>query len=1132
MDDVLRRLRALSPDRRAELFARLAERGEEFDVHPLSPGQRRLWLLDQLHPGVPTYNVPYAFRLHGDLDVNALGLALRLLVLRHESLRTAFLDLSGEPRQLILADPPVGLAVTDEPVPPVGRDSTAAALADAEARTPFDLSTQPPVRARLVRFAGTDALLLITFHHIGCDGWSTRLLFDELRAAYTALTGGAQPDLGPEPLRYPDYARWQAERLAGSTGADLRGYWVGQLAGAPPVLELPTDRPRPPVRAGAGGIERFDWPADLARSVATFARAERATPFMVVLAGWNALLHRYSGQDDLVVGTSVANRNRPETANAVGFYVNTLAVRTRLDPAEGFRRLLTAVRATVLAAQGHQELPFDAVVDALRPPRSTARHPLVQTFVGMEDSEADILALPGLSVERVETHSGTAKWDLELSLTATSGRIAGSLEYDSALWEPGTVRALLAHLRQLLRAGIADPDEPISRLPMLTPAERERIVRGRNPRTAPRQAGRMVHELFEDSVEATPDATALVFADTRLTYRELDERANRLAHHLRASGVGREHLVGIHLPRSPELVVAMQGVLKAGAGYVPLDPVHPPQRIAYMLADSGTRVVVTVSDLAGSLPPDVRTVLLDRDADGIASEPAHRPVRRGHPGDLAYVIYTSGSTGRPKGVMVPHAGVCNLVDELVRLVGVTRHDRVLQFASFGFDVSVADIMSGLSTGATLVLASRPDLQPGADLARTIRDHGVTVAGLPPTVLRLMDPADTPGLRVVMAGGEACPGEVAAAWAPGRDFINIYGPTEASIWVTATRCDGTENPLPIGRPLAANQCYVLDRDLEPVPVGVPGELCLGGVGVVRGYLGRSGLTADRFVPDPFSGRPGARLYRTGDLARLRPDGALEFLRRMDDQVKVRGYRIELGEIEAAISAHDDVRAAVVVTREDVPGDVRLIAYLVPAAGRTVESATLRAALRRDLPEYMVPSAFVPVPTIPRTANGKLDRGALPAPGSVGVGGDEQPAAPPRTPMERVITDVWREVLRVDRIGTDDNFFDVGGNSLLLARARSRLSEALGRPVPAVTLFTYPTVHALAGHLDDAERTGSGVHRTRPGTGRDLAGGRHALLARSTRTTRQPGTGNGNGNSDSTGTGNGAGTGNNTGTEASG
>ncbi|MGX7829146.1 non-ribosomal peptide synthetase [Actinokineospora sp. 24-640] len=1078
MSEVLKRLRALTPERRAAFAARIAERGAEFDVHPVSSGQRRLWLLEQLHPGRPAHNVPYAFRLRGGLDVTALAEALRLLGTRHESLRTVFLDLRGEPRQMILPEPPFALETAGGPADP-------RALADAEARTPFDLATEAPVRARLVRLGADDHLLLVTLHHIVCDGWSTKLLFAELAAAYESLVDGQEPDLGPEPLRYQDFSRWQTEWLAGPAGDELRAHWVAALDGAPPVLELPTDHARPAVLSMAGGIQRFTWPGELAERLAAFARAERVTPFMVLVAAWNVLLHRRTGQTDLVVGTNVANRGREETEGTVGFFVNTLALRTRIDPAAGFRALLAAVRETVLAAQAHQDLPFEAVVDAVRPPRSTAHHPVVQTLVGVEDSESDILTLPGLAVERVESHSGTAKWDLELALTATAGRIAGSLEYDSALYEPATAQALLGNLRTLLTAGIADPERPVDRLPILTDAERERVLRTWNPPTRARQAGRLVHELAEATADRTSDATALVFESGAMTYAELEARANQLAHHLRAAGVGRGSLVGICLPRSLELVVAMQGVLKSGAAYVPLDPVHPAQRIAYMLGDSGARIVLTTPELAGTLPADVPTLFLTE-----VSGPAHRPQRITEPDDLAYVIYTSGSTGKPKGVMVPHAGVCNLVDELVRLAGITAADRVLQFASFGFDVSVADIMSSLTAGATLVLAARADLQPGPDLARTINDNGVTVAGLPPTVLRLMDPAAVPGLRTVMAGGEACPAEVAARWAPGREFTNIYGPTETSIWVTSTPCDGTENPLPIGHPVAANECHILDAHLEPVPVGVPGELCVGGVGVVRGYLGKPALTADRFVPDPFSGRPGARLYRTGDLARFRADGRIEFLRRMDDQVKVRGYRVELGEVQAAIGACDGVRAAVVVTREDVPGDVRLVAYVVAEDGRAVDAAALRAALRQSLPEYMVPSAFVPVDTIPRNASGKLDRAALPAPEAAA---GERALVPAGTPLERAIVEVWREVLRVERIGADDNFFDVGGNSLLLAKTRARLAETLGRDIPAVTLFTFPTVHALAAHFEGAD--------TAIETGRDLATGRRALLARRAASARE-------------------------------
>ncbi|WP_177221104.1 non-ribosomal peptide synthetase [Lentzea xinjiangensis] len=1065
MQDVLRRLRALDPEKRAAVFARLAERGEEFNVHPVSSGQRRLWLLDQLHPGSAVHNVPYAFRLRGSVDPGALAAALTQVGRRHEALRTVFLDLDGDPRQVILPEPQFALQVTDLDV--ADRDACAAERAAEAAREPFDLAEGPLLRAELVVFDETDALLLVSMHHIICDGWSTQLLFAQWRAAYES------GDLGPAPAQYLDFSRWQNEWLNGPDGARLLGYWTAQLAGVPPVLELPADHPRPAVLRMRGAAESFAWPASLQRRLDEFCLAERVTPFMVLVTAWNVLLHRYCGADDIVVGTNVGNRPAG-TEDAVGFFVNTVALRTTVDPATGFRELLHRVRDTTLAAQQHQELPFELLVEALAPPRSTAHQPVVQTVVGMEDGQHEIFSLPRVRVDRVASHSGTSKWDLELAVTSTEGGITGLLEYDSALYEPATARRLLGHLETLLSAGLADPECPVGRLTMITAAERAQLVREWNPPPAPRLDGVLVHELAEASADRAPDAVALVFEDRELTYRELDERANQLAHRLRSAGIGRGHLVGISLPRSIELVVAQQGVLKSGAAYVPLDPEYPAERLAHMVSDSGLRVVVTLGRLAGRFP-GVDALPLD-EAD-LSAEPVERLPRTAGPDDLAYVIYTSGSTGKPKGAMLPHRGVVNLADELARTLGIGPGNRMLQFASFSFDVSVADIVVTLSAGATVVLAAQHDLQPGPDLARTITSQRVDTACLPPTVLRLTDPALVPGLRTLMAGGEACPDEVAAAWAPGRRFLNVYGPTEASIWITSSECDGTESPLPIGRPIAGNTAYVLDEHREPVPIGVPGELCLGGVQVARGYLNRPELTAERFVPDPFAG---GRLYRTGDLARFLPDGRIEFLRRMDDQIKLRGYRIELGEVQTAVSRHPSVRAAVVIAREDVPGDVRLVAYAVAAAGRRIDAAELRAHLRRGLPEYMVPSAFVEVPTIPRNPNGKLDRRALPEPESVRP---ERVVAPVGNQTERAISEVWREVLRTDRVGADDNFFDLGGNSVLLVKARSRLAEVLARDVPTVTLFTYPTVRALAAHFD-----GGGRAETR------TAGGRKALLTR--------------------------------------
>ncbi|SDG06453.1 amino acid adenylation domain-containing protein [Lentzea fradiae] len=1065
MQDVLRRLRALDQEKRAAVFARIAEHGEDFNVHPVSPGQRRLWLLDQLHPGSPVYNVPYAFRLRGPVDAGALSAALVELGLRHEVLRTVFLDLDGDPRQVILPEPQFSLVVTHADV--TDRDAYAVSRAAEAAREPFDLADGPLLRAELVVFDPTDSLLLISMHHIVCDGWSTQLLFSELSTVYSGQ------HLGPAPAQYLDFSRWQAEWLDGQESAEQLGYWTRQLAGIPPVLGLPTDRPRPAVMRMCGGAVEFAWPASLKERLDEFCLAERVTPFMVLVTAWNVLLHRYSGADDVVVGTNVGAR-RVEIEDAAGFFVNTVALRTKIDPAVSFRELLHQVRDTTLAAQQHQDLPFERVVEALAPPRSTAHQPVVQTVVGMEDGQHSLLSLPGVDVRRVPAHSGTAKWDLELGVTSTEGGITGLLEYDSDLYDRETASRLLGHLEVLLTAGLADPSCSVGRLPLLTSAERVRLLDEWNPHAEARLDGVLVHELTEASADRTPDAVALVFEDQELTYRELDERANRLAHLLRSRGIGRGDLVGISLPRSLDLVVAQQAVLKSGAAYVPLDPEYPADRLAYMVSDSGLRLVVTLDRFAARFPGADALPLDETDLSGL---PADRPHRTIEPDDLAYVIYTSGSTGKPKGAMLPHRGVANLADELARMLGIGPGNRMLQFASFSFDVSVADIMVTLSAGATVVLAAQHDLQPGPDLARTINSQRVDVACLPPTVLRLTDPALVPGLRTLMAGGEACPDEVAAAWAPGRRFINIYGPTEASIWITSTECDGTESPLPIGRPIRGNTAYVLDEHREPLPAGIPGELHLGGVQVARGYLDRPELTAERFVPNPFGA---GRLYRTGDLARFLPDGRIEFLRRLDDQIKLRGYRIELGEIQTAVAQHPSVRAAVVIAREDVPGDVRLVAYAVAGQGHRIDPAELRAHVRRGLPEYMVPSAFVEVPTIPRNPNGKLDRRALPAPESVRT---ERVVVPIGNRTERAISDVWREVLRTDRVGADDNFFDLGGNSVLLVKARSRLAEVFEREVPTVMLFTYPTVRALAAHFD-----GTGTTASR------ASGGRGALLAR--------------------------------------
>ncbi|HEY0553140.1 MAG TPA: amino acid adenylation domain-containing protein, partial [Thermoanaerobaculia bacterium] len=1042
---------------------------------PLSFAQQRLWFMDRLEPGSTAYNLVQAVRLSGDLDAGALDRALAAVVARHESLRTRFGEWQGHPFQVVEAvdvERPFGprrVDLRELPALPVEeREAEALRLLNAEALTPFDLAAGGLLRATLYTLGAREHLLALVIHHIVADGWSIGLLLDEIVAEYAAPSS-----LPPLPVQYADYAVWQRQWLAGETLAGEMDYWRRQLAGAPPLLELPTDRPRPAVQSYRGGTLRFRLAAGLPERVAALARGEGLTPFMALMAGFDALLARYSGQPDVVVGTPVANRRLVETEKLIGLFANTLVLRVDLADDPPFADLGRRVRQAALEAFARQDVPFERMVDGLEVERHLAYSPLFQVMFNLQTPTAGRVELPGLTLEPVETARSGAQFDLTLSLIQWENEVSGFLEYSSDLFDRATIERLLGHYQVLLAAAVETSERSVGELPLLTADERRQITEEWNDTAVAWPRETLIHELVERRAAARPEAWAVGFGAERLSYGELDARANRLARHLRRLGVGPEVLVGLCVERSAAMVVALLGILKAGGAYVPLDPSHPAERLGLVLADSAVPVLVTEEPLRGALPAhSARTVCLDRDAEAIARESA-RPLERVVDAEtLAYVLYTSGSTGRPKGVGLPHRAVVNFLRAMAGRPGMGEGDVVPALTTLSFDIAGLEIYLPLMVGGRVEVLGREEAADGARLAGRLAAIGATVAQATPATWRLLIDAGWQGIAglKVLCGGEALPRELASALqARGAELWNVYGPTETAVWSAAGEVAAGDGTVPLGRPIANTAFYVVDRDLEPVPIGVAGELLIGGEGLCRGYLHRPDLTAEKLVPQSFPGKvAGARVYRTGDLVRYRPSGELEFLGRIDHQVKVRGFRIELGEIEAALGRLPGVRQAVVTVRED-GGDKRLVAYLV-AEGEAPAAAELRRHLRGIVPEYMVPAAFVPLAAFPLTPSGKVDRRALPAPEASAAA---EGYSAPQGPVEELLAGIWAEVLRVERVGARDNFFALGGHSLLATQVVSRVRVALSVELPLQRLFEAPTVSALARAVEAARQASAGA-----------------------------------------------------------
>ncbi len=1062
---------------------------------PLSFAQQRLWFLDLLEPESATYIVSAAFRLVGELHVLALEQSLNEIVRRHEVLRTVFTVVNDTPVQKVLPPSTLSLICTDiSDRPEKELEQALPDLLSEEAKQPFDLSRGPLIRAKLLRLDPQEHVVVLNMHHIVFDGWSMGVLFRELSVLYEGYCSGKPSSLPELQIQYADYSVWQHQWLQGEELEHQLVYWRNKLDGLS-TLQLPTDRVRPAVQTFRGSSQVFSLSEQLSRAIKTLSQRESVTPFMTLLAAFQVLLSRYCGQADVAVGSPIAGRNRQETEGLIGFFVNTLVLRADLSNNPTFKQLLREVRETTLEAYSHQDLPFEKLVDELHPDRNLSSSPLFQVMFTFHNNADQPLEFERLTVDPIQTTSHTAKFDLSLTMSEKDGTLRGSVNYNTDLFDDSTIERMIGHFQTLLEGIVSNPEWRISELPLLTEAEKVQLLVEWNDTKRDYPSDKCIHQLFEEQVARTPEAVAVVFEDQQLTYRELNNRANQLAHYLQKFGIGPEVLVGLCVERSIEMVVGLLGILKAGGAYVPLDPSYPKDRLAFMIQDTQVPVILTDVICAGKLPPsDARVIRLDEDWKEISQEARENPQFSSTPSQLACVIYTSGSTGQPKGVMVSHRALATHTISAVEHYGLGSIDRVLQFASLSFDVAAEEIFPAWLSGAAVVLL--PERTPTIDdFVDYLIKEGITVVNLPSAYwhqwvdeLDRLDKKLPPSLRLLIVGNEKVLLDHFERWHQAFGgkvrWLNAYGPTEATITAAVYEApQGDENyrdltSVPIGRPMPNRQIYILDQYLQPVPIGVTGEIFIDGPALALGYLNNSELTAEKFIANPFCPDSSARLYRTGDLGRYLPDGNIEFLGRIDNQVKIRGYRIELGEIEAVLGQHPAVREAIVLAREgsskDSTGspttDKRLVAYVVAPSNTSTNE--LRSFLKQKLPDYMIPSAFVFLDALPLTPNGKLDRKALPAPDQSRPELEETLTAP-RNPVEEIVASIWAEVLKLEKVGIQDNFFDLGGHSLLATQVVSRIGRALQVELPLRALFETPTVAGLAERVEEARRKEQGL-----------------------------------------------------------
>ena len=1047
---------------------------------PLSFAQQRLWFLEQLEPGTPTYNIPVGFRLLGRLNDGALERSLNELIKRHESLRTTFAVVEGEPVQMIAPFQSFSLRREDlQQLAESEREDKALQLVTEEASQSFDLSQGPLLRVTLLRLTPQEHILLLVVHHIISDGWSMGVAYREVAAFYRAFSAGEPSSPLPElPIQYVDYSCWQRQFYQGNVLDEQISYWKKQLDGAPPVLELPTDHARPAVQSSRGQGQFICLPTALTEALRALGRQEGATLFMTILASVQVLLSRYTRRDDIVVGTPTANRMRTETEGLIGFFVNTLVFRTDLAGDPSFREFVRRVRAVSLEAFSYQDLPFEKLVEELRPDRDPSYNPLFQVMFTFQNAAQRFPQLQGVAVSPINIKTLGAKFDLDLTAVDRGDELLLRINYRTDLFESATITRMLAHWQTLLEAATANPEATISALPLLTEPERKQLLIDWNSAEKPYPRDKCIHDLFQAQAERSPETEAVVFEGGKLSYRELNQRANRLAERLRTLGVGPEVVVGLCTERSLEMVVGMLGILKAGGAYLPLDPSHPRERLHFMLEDAGARVLLVQEKLAESFSGETIPIIpLENAGQGFSDK---QPPAGPEPGNLAYIMYTSGSTGKPKGVPIEHLNVVAFLHSYQPFQFNGERRIGTNVAPFCFDTSVEEIFGNLCFGGTVHII-RPEHSTDARyFARYLVEQGINFSYMVPDMIEPVarELADLRGrlkLQCLVTGLAPKKQYVLQAFRDLSDnlrILNAYGPTEVTYGATAFEFHTASEPnreVPIGKPFANYQVYVVDEKLQPVPIGVAGELLIGGVGLARGYLNQPELTAEKFIPDLFGNEPGARLYRSGDLVRYLPDGNIEFLGRVDSQVKIRGFRIEPGEIEASLARHEAVERAVVTVRESPAGDQRLAAYIVFKQAQHASAGELRSFLRDKLPDYMAPSAYSFLEALPLMVSGKVDMKALPEPDWNSLGREESILAPSNA-MEAQLVQVWQKILGIAPIGIRDNFFDLGGHSMLAVSLFSEMEKVFGMHLSLATLFQAPTVEQLARVLSSAGLAG--------------------------------------------------------------